>query len=517
MREDHFRDIVEISPDAIAIQCEDLIVYINPAGAELFGYDTAAELTGKSLWDLVPPRYRMIIEKRCWQIREEGMSAPPIDIELLNSDGKPVDVELVVIPFTYQGKEAVQVAFHDISTRKWVEDLVRQRNVELSALNAIAATVSQSLDLNQILNNSLDDVMQLDMLGEDAQGMIFLRQDDSDTLSLVAHRGAPPNHPCLRDPPRIGECLCGLVVKNGELILSEDCHEDKRHMRTWPDMPEHKDVCLPLKIRGNVLGAMDVRLPASREIAENVVDLLSAVADQISVAIENARLFEEVSLQSERLRILGRRLAEAEEAERQRLALELHDQVSESLTALGINLNIIRTHLREDERQAVRAYIDDSETLVERTTERIRGVMSALRPPMLDDYGLVSTLRWYSEQFAGRVGLAVDVNGDEPQPRLPSSVESALFRISVEALTNVAKHAKANSVLISIDSNEEVCTLSIDDDGIGFDPNLRLEDHHDRGWGILTMSERAETIGGSLSIESETNGAGTRVIAEVPR
>ncbi|NIS81245.1 MAG: PAS domain S-box protein [Anaerolineales bacterium] len=515
--EERFRRLVELSPDAIAIQSEDKIVYVNPAGAELFGYGDVAELIGRSVWDFVPARYKPIVEKRYRRMREEGTMAPPVEMELLRLDGLPVDVEVSAIPFTFKGKPAIQAIFHDITARKLVEEQIRQRNIELAALNAIAATVSHSLDLEKILNDSLDDVMHLDILGGDTQGMIFLVDEFSDTLTLVAHRGAPENHPCLKQPPRIGECLCGLAVQMGEPVLSEDCYDDVRHTRRWSDMLHHRDVCLPLKVRGNVLGAMDIRLPASKEIGENVVELLSSVADQISVAVENARLFEEVSRQSERLRVLSVRLAEAEETERQRLARELHDQVGQGLTALGINLNIIRTQLPESELERLHQYLDDSFILVEKTTERIRGVMSELRPPMLDDYGLLATLQWYGEQFSDRVGIDVTVSGDEPIPRLSSSVEGALFRISTEALTNVAKHAQASKVIVSIDQTDKLLQLVIADDGVGFETRHPSLDNQEGGWGLLIMSERAEALGGTCKIEPRDSNGGTRVVAEIPR
>jgi len=512
-----FRQLIELSPDTFIVQSENKIVYVNPAGAVLFGFSKTKELLGKSIWEFVEQRYKKIVEKRCWQMTEDGIHNPPIEVELIRLDGHPVDVELTAVPFTHKGKPAIQAVFHDITARKLVEDQIRQRNIELAALNAIAATVSQSLDLGKILDDSLEGVIHLDILGEGAQGMIFLHEAAIDTLSLAAHLGAPVNHPCLKQPPRIGECLCGLAVKLGEPVISDDCFSDDRHTRCWSDMPPHKDVCLPLKVRGNVLGAMDVRLPASKEIGENVVELLSSVADQISVAIENARLFEEVRLQSDQLRILSGRLASAEESERQRIARELHDQVGESLTALGINLGIIRTQLPEHDESRIRKFVDDSLALVDKTTERIRDLMSELRPPMLDDFGLIATLRWYGKQFSDRAGIDVVVTGDEPVPRLPAQTEIALFRIATEALTNVAKHAAATHVTVNAEFGENTFRLLISDDGVGFDTGRLFREDQDRGWGLLTMSERAESTGGKFRIESHTPDGGTRVITEVPR
>jgi signal transduction histidine kinase len=231
---------------------------------------------------------------------------------------------------------------------------------------------------------------------------------------------------------------------------------------------------------------------------------------------ERVRAQEALQQYTERLRALGAQLAEVSEAERQRLARELHDQVGQRLTALGINLNIMRTQMPEGIGDAIRSRIDDSLSLVQQTAERIRDVMADLRPPVLDDYGLVAALHWYGEQFARRTGIAVAVEGEEFAPRLAARVESALFHIAQEALTNVAKHAQAKNVMVTAQVQGGVLRLVVADDGIGFDSGqvTRLGGGH--GWGLLIMTERAEAVGGCCRIES-VSGRGTQVIVEVTR
>jgi signal transduction histidine kinase len=315
----------------------------------------------------------------------------------------------------------------------------------------------------------------------------------------------------------VGECLCGLAIHLGEIVISEDSYADERHTRKWSGMPHHKDICLPLELRAEVLGVLNIRLPITQKITPDVIELLTAVADQVSVAVKNARLFEAVDLQREQLRVLGVRLSEVEEAERRRLARELHDQVGQNLTALGINLNVIKTQIPDDIASGVMTFLDESLELVEQTTERIRDVMSDLRPPMLDDYGLMATLRWFGGQFTSRVGLPVTVHGEELNPRLAEPVESALFRIATEALTNVAKHAQATEATVELEVDDDVLRLIILDDGIGFNPGRLDMQEKDRGWGLLTMAERAEALGGQFWIESQPSNTGTRVIVQIDR
>jgi signal transduction histidine kinase len=213
---------------------------------------------------------------------------------------------------------------------------------------------------------------------------------------------------------------------------------------------------------------------------------------------------------------LAERLAEVEEAERRRLAGELHDKVGQNLTALGINLNIVRMQLPADSAPAVRSRLDDSLSLVAQTTEQIRDVMADLRPPVLDDYGLLAALHWYAEQFARRTSIAVTVEGEEPIPQLDARVESALFRIAQEALNNVAKHARASAVTLTLEVGRRSLRLLVTDDGIGFDPVGLDARGAGRGWGLLTMTERAEAVGGRCLIES-CPGLGTQVVVELAR
>lgn len=219
---------------------------------------------------------------------------------------------------------------------------------------------------------------------------------------------------------------------------------------------------------------------------------------------------------AERLRALTAQLTEVAETERQRLARELHDQVGQNLTVLGINLNIIQSQLSQSTPREVRFRLDDSLALVEQTAERIRDVMADLRPPVLDDYGLVAALRWYGDQFAKRTEIPVSVDGEEPIPRLEERVENALFRIAQEALTNVAKHAHATQVKVTLDVDSETLHLIISDDGIGFVPAKVTGFDGYRGWGLLTITERAEAVNGSCQIKSHPS-KGTQVIVKVPK
>ncbi|MGH7584206.1 MAG: sensor histidine kinase, partial [Gemmatimonadales bacterium] len=184
---------------------------------------------------------------------------------------------------------------------------------------------------------------------------------------------------------------------------------------------------------------------------------------------------------------LSRMLVEVQESERRALANQLHDLVGQKLTALSINLHIMQTPKNSSAPTRAaqdNARLEDSLTLVEETIGSIRNVMTELSPAVLGDYGLTPALRWYAEQFTERTGVGVAVNEQGPARRLPPRTEEALFRIAQEALANIAKHAQARGVTMTLATTPRDICLGIADDGSGFDPAVPHRPVGDHGWGL---------------------------------
>jgi PAS domain S-box-containing protein len=209
------------------------------------------------------------------------------------------------------------------------------------------------------------------------------------------------------------------------------------------------------------------------------------------------------------LQALSRRLVEAEEAERRRIARELHDRVGQNLSALNINLDIVIGNLKDD--PALKRRLEDSLKLVDGTLQSIENVMADLRPALLDEYGLGAALAWYAEEYSQRTGIRVSVEALEAGKDLRPETAVALFRIAQEALNNAAKHSSARRITVLLERNDAELALSVSDDGCGFDPAQARRGR----WGMTTMRERAEAAGGRLLVDSSP-GKGTAVRASVP-
>ena len=224
-----------------------------------------------------------------------------------------------------------------------------------------------------------------------------------------------------------------------------------------------------------------------------------------------ARDITERKLAQDALQMFSRQLIEAQEDERRRIARELHDQIGQILTAIKMNLYSVQDVLQTTETSS---YLKDNIEAVDEALRLVRDLSIDLRPPVLDDFGLVSALYWYVDRYTKRTGLEVDVVIELPDQnqRFSRDLETACFRIAQEALTNIVRHAQATHVVLQLVKDGNVLLLSIRDDGVGFDlESLRKRAPRAATLGLISMQERAHAAGGNIEIESSiSNGTEIR-------
>ncbi len=243
----------------------------------------------------------------------------------------------------------------------------------------------------------------------------------------------------------------------------------------------------------------------------------------LGMAIAGATLFrmskleshtEEQRLRTEEaereLRRLSRQLVQAQEAERKSLSRELHDEVGQMLTALRMELRSLHD-LRADPAEQFDAHLDGAKRLAEQSLKALRDMAMGLRPSMLDDLGLGSAVQWQARQFAKHSGIPVDVKIDSVPANLPEPYRTCVYRMVQEALTNCARHARAKTIHVAIQGHGADLSVSVRDDGVGFDPsNVR-----GRGLGLIGMQERVKELGGELTLASRP-GKGAVLSARIP-
>ena len=239
---------------------------------------------------------------------------------------------------------------------------------------------------------------------------------------------------------------------------------------------------------------------------------LESRVEERTAELQNANL--DLLESRRRLQVLSQRLVEVQEQERRALARELHDRVGQSLIALNLNLTIINNQLTDKLTSPVSSRLADSIKLATEIIAIVRDVMSDLRPVVLDEYGMVAALQAYIEKFENRYGLSVEFKSSPPPvPRVSAAMEITVLRIAQEALLNIAHHAQANHISVSLQWELDTLLLTVQDNGIGI-PAVHEANYPD-GHGLMIMRERAEAVGGALSILS-TLGKGTRVEASLP-
>lgn len=393
-----------------------------------------------------------------------------------------------------------------------------RRNRELSALNAIAETLSRSLDLETTLHDTLQKVLKV---MEIEAGLIHLLDEEARELIVRAHQGLSSQYVQGVDRLKLGEGLAGRVAQSGEPLVVDDISSDPRLTRMVVQEERKRSfVSVPLKARDRVLGTMNLVSQSFRRFSPQDLQLLIAIGHQIGVAVENAQLYEEIREYAQTLEqrveertreIQDRTHALAVAEERNRLARELHDSVTQYLFSIVLNANATGTLLGKDQQQA-REQIQVVQEIAQNALGEMRSLIFELRPAMLEEKGLPYVLALYIDSIKRKEGLDVVLRVDGER-RLPGDLEQGLYRIAQEALFNVVKHAMAKTVIVDLEIRPNHVSLSVEDDGVGFDPSsppgkgITL--------GLSSMKERAKLLGGDFEIQSQP-GQGTRVSVHIP-
>lgn len=284
--------------------------------------------------------------------------------------------------------------------------------------------------------------------------------------------------------------------------------------------PEHvkfvrETFCQKLAQKGETSYEVDVIAKDGRRVPVEVSSR-AIYENGVLVGVQGmARDITERKLAQDALQMFSRQLIEAQEDERRRISRELHDQIGQILTAVKMNLHTVQQFCRGTD---AGAYVKDNIEAVDEALRLVRDLSIELRPPVLDDLGLVTALRWYADRYSKRTGLNVEINVDLPDhnERFSRELETACFRIAQEALTNIARHAQANEIEVELVKAGEALLLTVRDDGVGFDfDRLRKRTSHIATLGLVSMQERAHGAGGTIRIHSETS-RGTEIRFSVP-
>jgi len=385
----------------------------------------------------------------------------------------------------------------------------RHATVVRQMATTLSATLSYERVLRTMLELSMIAISESDEINPSLVGLVMLFEQEGNFEQLRVYAG--------RNIPRVDENrpvsgkseLVAQVVYSAEPRITEDVSGDAIFGQLLC-MREVKSVlCVPLRAGLDTFGVVVLGSTVSGFFNAEHAELLSTFCHQASLALKNAQLYQNLQLEQ-------RRILEKESEARHKLARELHDGPTQSISAIAMRLNYVRMMIEKQQAlDKVMEEVTQIEELARRTTQEIRMMLFTLRPVILETRGLVAALRQYAERLRQTDGLNVRVDAQGYRGQLEKEAEGVIFSIVEEAIGNVKKHAKARNVLIRLRVENHLLRVEIQDDGVGFDAEaarLRREAGH---MGLLNMEDRAEYLGGHFSIESQP-GAGTCVRLEIP-
>lgn len=387
---------------------------------------------------------------------------------------------------------------------------------DLVALSRVSAAISGLHELDAILRIGLDNVLNI---VNGSVGGIMLLDESGQTLSYRVYHGLSAKY-TEEMHLKLGEGIAGKVAQSGRSVLLEDISSEPNAARL--DLISLEGlmafISVPLRAKDNVLGVLNVASHVPHHFTKEDVHLLHSIGDQLGIAIEQAGLHERLRKARERLRKLARQNLVAEEEERRRIARELHDETSQALSGIALQLEALIEMSANSGSQDAQfiASLKKVQSLTVQVHKEVSRVISNLHPAVLDTLGLVAAVRQHAKNRLQPLNINVTTEVKGTEMRFPPDVEAALFRVFQGAIGNIVKHSKAKNASIVLVYQPDEFSLSISDDGQGFEVSKITDvEESGRGRGLFSMRERIGFLGGTSGIESNI-GAGATVWAKIP-
>lgn len=466
-------------------------------------------ILGRSCWDLVFGQSTPLAWREFVKQHHDGRGRPSV----VKRDGDWFEIWMDPMQSQDGGPRGYVYVMANVTRRELAREETQRLLKRLRTLHQIDRAILDLFSPERIARDALDHMREL--VPFCCASVLMLDADTHALAPFVLIGGSLP--PAYRETVPVDSEIEAFLRSHRPFYV-----EDVRSLGSLPHTVRAMNnpgirafVAVPLLANHEFVGSVNLGGGDPALCEPDHIEIVREIAASLAVSLQNARLLQSVTLQQAQIRAINARMAEVEESERKRLATDLHDRIGQNLTTLGIHIHYARERLSAECAGTVAPRLDDSLALVDELSETIRDVMTELRPPLLDDYGLRAALKWYVETYTKRTGVHARLSG-ALAGRLPISVETILFRMTQELMTNVVKHARAAKVYVRLEEEGEAVRLIVVDDGIGFDVGGLGPPRGRSGWGLVTLRERAEALGGHIELES-TPGVGTRAVVTVHR
>ena len=511
--ERRYRCLFEGSKDMIFITFKNgAFQDVNQAAVDLLGYDDKADLMSVGSAETI---YHNTMHWEVFQrqIDRDGF-VKDFEAKFKKKDGSLL--HCLLSGNAVWGKDGEVIGYQgiakDITARMDAIRNFRQRHHELWVLNAVAFAMNKTYDLDSVLEIALKKVLEvLDL----AAGAIFLIDHDNAAFTLKSQHGLPENITAKTSRIKLHDKALMRSLLKKDLVLTPEpifppfgAVLERRNNEPLLEL-----TCFLITAKEKASGFIALDVPAHKDIIRGQdFHLLGSLGNFLGGAIENTNLLQTIARHREELKGLTARLFHSQETERRRIARELHDEAGQALTGINFTLETIEKELTP-ELDHIKAPISHIKEQINRTYHDMRRISHRLHPAILSDLGLEPALDAYLADITKHRALKVDFKMVGFEDRVDPQIESTLYRISQEALTNTLKHANAMHFKLSIIKGFPQIIFLAEDDGIGFDAGDF--NGQKQALGLLSMRERAAMLGGKFTLRT-SRGKGTRIRVEIP-
>ena len=391
----------------------------------------------------------------------------------------------------------------------------QRRAAEMAFLNDVARTLSSTLNLDEVLTLIMEQVEG--MLNAEAGSLLLTDLVSGDLVFQIALGDTANQIKPFRVPK--GQGIAGEVALTGKPLIVANVAEDNRHFKKFDqdfDFETRSVLCVPLVLYDNIIGVLQVINKKEGNFNQSDLDLLSSIASYAAIAIQNARLHENVLAERDRV-------IETEEQARRKLARDLHDGPTQLVAGIMMSLDFSKKALEKNPAM-LNQELDHMQELAGRASHQMRTMLFELRPLILETQGFAPAVEVFLERrqkdIENSTKLTLKINTNNPSgeiSRQDEKVETTIFAIVQETVNNAIKHAKSKNIVVTINETSNAIQTTISDDGRGFNINKVMDNYEQRGsLGMINIRERTELIGGELTIDSAP-GEGTRFIITVPK
>ncbi len=492
------------STDSIVVLHGDRVLYANATAAQLFGYDRPEELASVDFLASMVSSSRPVFGGGVLEQEPGTVVLSHADIRGYTRTGRLLDLDVNARIITWNGVKALEVFLRDVTERKSLEREQALWRWEQEALSEIDRKIVGVADADTVFASILQHAVSL--VQGDWAGLLTLDEDHSRAVWRMMHGAiAVAESEMVMD-----EAFRGIIIRQDQTAVEPGAAQITPFLKDLHVREQLRtSVWSPLSIGTELIGSLAVGFRSRREPGQRELRLLVSLAEKSAIALMNIRQYERVVAREQELERLSISRVEAQEEERRRIAKEIHDGIGQMLTAIKFNLEILEDSVASS--GDARERINEMKSLLDGLMREAREMSYTLMPSVLDDFGLAPALQMFCEQFRKKHAIVTTFQNHGLTSRLNRLLEVSLYRIVQEALTNVLRHAAADTVTVQIIKRADRIRLIIEDNGKGM-PSSSLDGH---GLGFVSMRERASQFGGTLRVDSSP-GEGTVVSVDVP-